>query len=360
MEWLYLLMPIAGVKIFWPGLIIFGVGVGVIGGFFGMGGAWMVTPGLNILGFPMAFAIGTDIAHMAGKSLVSTMRHGRFGNVDYVLGVIMIFGTVLGFELGAQMVMWLERLGSVEKVVRWIYIVLLSFIAWTVFYDVHKRSVKAKLAAQSGQQLAATATGIDWASALHKIHIPPMVHLKVSGIYCSAWLPIGVSFLTGWLAGILGIGGGLIRMPALIYLVGCPTHVAVGTDLFEVMISGLYGAGTYTYKGRTELVAALVMLVGASIGAQIGAVATKYIQGYGIRIAFGLCVIGCALSILMKLVQPYLIFIMSNTAAASTSTFLDNASTTLILGLVVAMSLYITIRMVQGVKGELADKAARG
>ncbi len=113
MDWLYILMPIAGVKIFWPGLIILGIGVGVIGGFFGMGGAWMVTPGLNILGFPMAFAIGTDIAHMAGKSLISTMRHGKFGNVDYKLGFIMVFGTVVGFEIGAQMIMWLERIGSV-------------------------------------------------------------------------------------------------------------------------------------------------------------------------------------------------------------------------------------------------------
>ena len=115
MDFFYVLMPIAGVTIFWPGLIILGVGVGIIGGFFGMGGAWMVTPGLNILGFPMAFAIGTDIAHMAGKSLISTMRHGKFGNVDYKLGLIMLVGTVVGFEVGAQMVMWLERIGQVEK-----------------------------------------------------------------------------------------------------------------------------------------------------------------------------------------------------------------------------------------------------
>ena len=128
-----------------------------------------------------------------------------------------------------------------------------------------------------------------------------MIHFKTAQIYCSAWLPIFVSFITGWLAGILGIGGGLIRMPALIYFIGCPTHVAVGTDLFEVMISGLYGTGTYTYKGRTELVAAMIMLCGAAVGAQIGTVATKYIKGYGIRIAFGLAVIGCALSIILKL-----------------------------------------------------------
>ena len=350
MDWLYILMPIAGVKIFWPGLIILGIGVGVIGGFFGMGGAWMVTPGLNILGFPMAFAIGTDIAHMAGKSLISTMRHGKFGNVDYKLGMIMLVGTVVGFEVGAQMVMWLERIGSVEKVVRWIYIALLLFISWMVFYDVHKRRQKDKAARAAGKQIDANATGVNWAAALHKIHIPPMVHLTVSGIYCSFWLPVFVSFFTGWLAGILGIGGGLIRMPALIYMVGCPTHVAVGTDLFEVMISGLYGAATYTYKGRTELVAAMVMLVGASIGAQVGAVATKYIKGYGIRIAFGICVVGCMVSILMKLVQPWV---------PDLKPFLDACATVLILGLVSGMSIYIFIRMVAGVRDELAAKKAR-
>ncbi|HJX32259.1 MAG TPA: sulfite exporter TauE/SafE family protein, partial [Thermodesulfobacteriota bacterium] len=125
MEWLYILMPISGVTIFWPGLIVLGIGVGIIGGFFGMGGAWMVTPGLNILGFPMAFAIGTDIAHMAGKSLISTMRHGRFGNVDYKLGFIMLVGTIAGFEAGAQMIMWFERMGNVDIIVRYLYLVLL-------------------------------------------------------------------------------------------------------------------------------------------------------------------------------------------------------------------------------------------
>lgn len=350
MEWLYILMPIAGVKIFWPGLIILGIGVGIIGGFFGMGGAWMVTPGLNILGFPMAFAIGTDIAHMAGKSLISTMRHGKFGNVDYKLGIIMLVGTVVGFEVGAQMVMWLERIGSVEKVVRWIYMALLAGIAWMVFADVAKRKKLERAAAAKGEVLDDSVQGIDFASKLHKIHIPPMVHLHVAGIYCSAWLPIIVSFLTGWLAGILGIGGGLIRMPALIYLIGCPTHVAVGTDLFEVAISGLYGAATYTWKGRTELVAAMIMLVGAAMGAQVGAVATKYIKGYGIRVAFGLAVIGCAVSILLKLVKPWF---------PGYGTLLDNASTVLVLGLVASMSVYIFVRMVQGAKREIAMKKSR-
>jgi len=347
MDWLYVLMPIAGIQIFWPGLVILGIGVGIIGGFFGMGGAWMVTPGLNILGFPMAFAIGTDIAHMAGKSLIATMRHGKFGNVDYRLGLIMVVGTVVGLEVGAQMVMWLERLGNVDAVVRYLYLFLLTGIAWLVFADVAKKKRNERKALLAGDGEDKQTAGIEWHKTFHKIKIPPMIHFKVAGIYCSAWLPIGVSFFTGWLAGILGIGGGLIRMPALIYLVGCPTHVAVGTDLFEVMISGLYGAATYTLKGRTELIAAIIMLVGASIGAQVGTVATKYIKGYGIRIVFGFAVIGCAISIVLKLLAK---------GIPAYKGLFDGAATVLILGLVFGMSAYIFIQMVKGAKAELATK----
>jgi uncharacterized membrane protein YfcA len=347
MDWLYILMPISGVTIFWPGLVILGVGVGIIGGFFGMGGAWMVTPGLNILGFPMAFAIGTDIAHMAGKSLISTMRHGKFGNVDYKLGMIMLVGTVVGFEIGAQMIMWLERLGKVELYVRWMYVVLLILIAWMVFGDIAKKKKKEREMVAAGKDIDKLATGIEWHKTLHKLKIPPMIHFKEAQIYCTAWLPIFVSFLTGWLAGILGIGGGLIRMPALIYFVGCPTHVAVGTDLFEVMISGLYGAATYTYKGRTELVAAIMMLIGAALGAQVGTVATKYIKGYGIRVAFGLAVVGCCISVIMKLIPKYV---------PSLGKPMDISSTVLILGLVAVLSLYILVKMIQGAKAEVAAK----
>ena len=347
MDWLYVIMPISGVTIFWPGLIILGLGVGIIGGFFGMGGAWMVTPGLNILGFPMAFAIGTDAAHMAGKSLISTLRHGKFGNVDYKLGFIMLLGTVVGIEIGAQMIMWFERMGKVDLYVRWLYVILLTLIAWMVFTDVFKKRRKEKELKAAGQELDNLATGIEWHKTLHKIKIPPMVHFKAAQIYCTAWLPIFVSFLTGWLAGILGIGGGLIRMPALIYFIGCPTHIAVGTDLFEVMISGLYEAGTFTFKGRTELLAALIMLIGAAVGAQVGTVATKYIKGYGIRLAFGLAVIGCEISVIMKLLPKYV---------PAWKGWLDPSATVLVLGLVSALSLYILVKMIQGAKKELAMK----
>jgi len=343
MDWLYVLMPVAGIKILWPGLLILGLGVGIIGGFFGMGGAWMVTPGLNILGFPMAFAIGTDITHMAGKSLISTMRHARFGNVDYKLSCIMILGTICGVEVGARNIMWLERIGKVDAYVRYGYLVLLTLIAWMVFADVHKRRKKDMEARAAGRALDPLATGLDFSKKLQRLNIPPMVTFKRAGVRCSAWLPIGIALFTGWLAGVLGIGGGLIRMPSLIYLIGCPTHVAVGTDLFEVAISGLYGAATYGFKGRAELFAAFIMLLGAAVGAQIGTVATKYVKGYAIRVYFGLAVVGCGISVLLKLIG-------ASYAAVKPAT--DLMATILILGLVTALSLFIVLNFVRGVREE--------
>ncbi len=336
MDWMYMYMPIAGLDIFWPGLVLIGFSVGVIGGFFGMGGAWMVTPGLNILGFPMAYAIGTDISHIAGKSMVSTFRHSKFGNVDYKLGLIMVVGTVIGIECGAQIVMWLERIGRVGPVVRWVYVGVLVLIALMVFTD-YIKAMKKKKAGELGEH---GAEGFTWYKTLHKLNIPPVMRFEVAGITCSIWLPIFVSFLTGVLAGFLGIGGGLLRMPALVYFIGCPTHIAVGTDLFEVMISGLYGTFTYGAKGRIEIWAVFVMLIGAAIGAQIGTVATKYAKGYGIRIAFGLAVVACMISIILKQFK----FTIS--------------ATVLILGAVGAICAYIIAIMVRGAAAELREKRA--
>ena len=158
---------------------------------------------------------------------------------------------------------------------------------------------------------------------------------------------VAVGVLLGIISSFLGIGGGLIRMPALVYLIGCPTHLAVGTDLFEVAISGLYGTASYAYKGRVELLAAIIMLCGAAIGAQIGTVATKYVKGYGIRIVFGLAVLGCLMSVVLKLLQaqfPVYGWILGPLATVE------------VLGFVSAISIYITIRMVQGAKAELAAK----
>lgn len=327
-------MPIAGANIFWPGLMLIGFAVGIIGGFFSMGGAWMVTPGLNILGFPMAFAIGTEMAHMAGKSMISIIRHTEFGKVDYKLGLVMFIGTMIGIELGARLVMFLERVGNLGSAVRWVYVVCLTLIATMVFYDYFK-ATKSKKAGDVGVH---GRKRITWYAVLQKVRIPPMMTFKTSGFTCSVWLPVSVGFLTGLLAGFLGIGGGLLRMPALVYLIGCPAAIAVGTDLFELMISGLYGAFTYSLKGRIEIVAVFVMLTSAAVGTQIGTVATRYAEGNDIRPAFGTAAICCMISVVLKELN------FGGIAAG------------LILSTIALLCLYIIKMLVQGALTELREK----
>jgi uncharacterized membrane protein YfcA len=295
MEYFSIYLPIAGMHFNLLLLLLIGFTVGVCGGFFGIGGAWIVTPALNIFGFPMPYAIGTDMAHMGGKSIVSTIRHGKFGNVDLRLGISMIIGTTTGTELGARLVMALERAGLAESVIRKAYIFFLAFVGCYVLYDYisHVRKTRRSKTETVPQDRTL-------ASKLQRINIPPMIHFPASGITCSLWLPILVGFATGIVASILGVGGGFIRMPALIYLIGCPTVVAVGTDLFEVMITGAYGGFTYAIKGRVELLAAIWMLVGAAVGAQLGTVAVKYVRGYSIRLLFAITIFVACTSVVLK------------------------------------------------------------
>lgn len=294
MDMFNIYLPIAGIEFNLLILLLIGFTVGVCGGFFGIGGAWIVTPALNIFGFPMPYAIGTDLAHMGGKSIVSTMRHGKFGNVDYLLGICMIVGTTTGMELGATLVMYLERLGVVEPIIRKIYIAFLAFIGSYVLYDY----IRHRKGQRDTQNVKSEKPSI--AQRLQRLNIPPVIHFKTSGIRCSIWIPILVGMVTGIVAAVLGVGGGFIRMPALVYLIGCPTLIAVGTDLFEVMISGAYGALTYGIKGRVELIAAVWMLLGAAVGAQMGTVAVKYVRGYFIRLLFAITIFVACFSVITK------------------------------------------------------------
>lgn len=293
-DWIVYL-PISGTEINGFALILLGFTVGVIGGFFGVGGAFMVTPALNVFGFPMAYAIGTDMAHIAGKSIVATAKHGKFGNVDVKLGVLMILGTVIGIELGATLIMWLERIGRIGPIVRTTYVILLFGLGFFMLYEYIKNA-----RGQSKQSATADAGKSKLALRMQSINLPPMIHLKVSGFKISLWIILGVGAFTGFLAGFLGVGGGFIRMPALMYLIGSPTKVAVGTDLFEVMFSGAYGAFSYAMKGRVEILAAVIMLVGAAIGAQIGATATLYARGTIIRLYFAYTMIAAGVSVIFK------------------------------------------------------------
>ena len=290
-------LPISGVEIMAWKLILLGFCVGVIGGFFGVGGAFMVTPALNVFGFPMAYAIGTDMAHIAGKSIVATAKHRKYGNVDMRLGLLMIVGTAVGIEFGANFIMWLEKVGRVDIVVRYTYMVLLFGLSGYMLYEYFKLT-KGVSTDKSKPVSDAGTSGL--ALKMQSLKIPPMIHLKTSGFHMSVWVILGVSAFTGFLAGFLGVGGGFIRMPALMYVIGCPTRVAVGTDLFEIVVTGAYGAFSYAMKGRVELIAATVMLIGAAIGAQFGTLATQYVKGLKIRLYFATTMLLAGVSVIFK------------------------------------------------------------
>lgn len=289
--------PITGVTV--SPLLLAGVGflVGLLGGFFGVGGGFLAGPMMFLMGVPMNFVVGTDLAHMTGKSIVAARRHRVLGHVDIKLGLLMVLGTVPGIELGARVIEGLEASGNIDVVVGMTYVVILlaigSFTAW--------ESLRALQLVSTEQMDAADAVAFQGVTRrVHGLRLRPLITLPNSGIESiSLWVVLGVSFMTGLLAGVLGVGGGFIRMPMMVYFLGVPTHVAVGTDLFEVVISAGYGTVTHALKGNVDVLMALVMGTGAVIGAQVGAVSTRFFAGPRIRLFFStLPFIGAALVIL--------------------------------------------------------------
>jgi len=145
------------------------------------------------------------------------------------------------------------------------------------------------------------------AERLYQIKLPPMISFPASQIEAvSLWIIIAIFMVTGFISGLLGIGGGFIIMPTLIYLIGLPTIIAVGTTLITVLFSSAFGCFIYALNGRVELVAALILLIGASIGVQIGSTAVKYIKGYGIRLLFAIMIIFAAMSVITEQLYKFL------------------------------------------------------
>lgn len=291
--------PISDVTIS-PFLLI-GIGfmVGVLGGFFGVGGGFLAGPLMFWAGVPMNFVIGTDLAHMTGKSIVAAKRHRTLGHVDIRLGMVMIFGTIFGVEIGANVIEALEVAGNIDQVIGLIYVVILILIGSFTAWESIKAMRLVKTNPTSDKDALAFTSLMRYA---RKIRIWPMVSFPGSGIdEISLWLVVGVGVITGVLAGMLGVGGGFIRMPLLIYLLGIPTHVAVGTDLFEIVFSAGYGTLTHAVKGNVDVLMALVMQTGAAVGAQIGAVGTRYFAGPRIRLFFSILPFVGAILVIIRL-----------------------------------------------------------
>ncbi len=276
---------ISGTHIVPAYLVGIGFLIDIMGGFFGVGGSFLAGPALYTFGMPMNFVVGTDLAHIVGKSIVAATKHRTLGNVDFKLGMIMVIGTIAGVETGAQGIQYLKRHENIDLVVGLGFILVLVSIALFIGWESWKTS---KIYTKDDEDTKKDVSAIAHVSkGIHRFYLPPMISLPVSGIeQVSLWAILGVAFVGGAFSGFLGGGAGYIRMPMMVFLLGVPTHVAVGTDLFEIVISAGYGTVSHGLKGNVDILAALVMHTGAAVGAQIGATLTEYFRGPRIRLAF--------------------------------------------------------------------------
>ena len=284
--------PISGTDISPVYLVVVGFLIGVLGGFFGVGGSFIAGPALRAIGMHWNYAVGTDLAHIVGKSVVAAKRHRALGNVDLRLGLIMALGTIGGAECGAQLIQLLKRQGNVDFVVSIISIVIYFsisfFMVWESWKTVRLQKKKGgKAETGKGRHAKDESSFAGLTKIVHNIPLWPMISLPTSGVKAiSLWVIIVVSFIGGLFSGFLGGGAGYIRMPMMVYILGVPTHLAVGTDLFEIIISASYGTFSHAIKGNVDILVALVMNTGAAIGAQIGAILTQYFAGPKIRLFF--------------------------------------------------------------------------
>jgi uncharacterized membrane protein YfcA len=265
----------------------FGLVVGVLFGFFGMGGSFLVTPALLMLDYPAPVAVGSGMAFVFGTAVIATLKHHDLGQVDYKLGAIMITGTTVGIEVGRASVYYLESLGLAGGVISVAYVVLLGGVGAMVTRDALRGDGGGGIDHEAADKDLSEYEIPEVAKTIQRtVRIPPMVTLR-GGVRVSAWVITAVAFATGVLSGFLGVGGGFIRMPAMIYAIGVPVPVAVGTDLFEIVFSGGLGSYLYGQGGGVNLGIVVPLLFGSALGARVGSAATAVVDADGIKVYFG-------------------------------------------------------------------------
>lgn len=290
---LNVLLPTTNVMINLPGLVGLGFLVGVLSGWFGVGGGFLMTPLLNVVfGIPYNIAVGSDLCQMVGTTAAASLKHRAYGHIDYRLALFTLIGSVGGVESGARLLVRLKRLGSItiynhsfSKMYLWmtgIYIVLLLAVGIFMFFE----SRKAK---KNPPQEGVVKTRIS--TKIQKMRIVPTFSLPISGIESiSVWALIALGFVIGMLSGLLGVGGGFILTPCLIYFFGIPTRIAIGTGLFQIIFTSGYGALTHFFKGNVSFFLAGCILAGSLGGSQLGAMLNKRIRAASTRYYFSFVV----------------------------------------------------------------------
>jgi uncharacterized membrane protein YfcA len=264
-------------------LVLTGFTVGIVGGFIGVGGGYMVTPALIVFGFPGYMASGIDMTHIAGKATIATIRHRQLGNIDWVLALTMVGGTMLGVEIGVRILNWTKSLGLSGIVLLAASVIIMAGIFIYTQMETRRAHKKIDELSKEGKTVGRELMVSKIAQFFQRIPIYPIVRCRTAHLVVSMWVIVAVGIATGVLAGFFGVGGGFIRVPSLVYIVGATTHIAVGTDLLEIVVSGGYGALRQSMSGNVDFCAVLFMIVGAMFGAQFGSIATSYVRGPAIR-----------------------------------------------------------------------------
>ncbi len=287
-------------------VVLLGFIGGVLSGFIGSGGAFFMTPGMMNLGVNGVVAVASNITHKFGKAMVGSHKHGKAGNVDKKLAAFILITAVIGIQIAVGINSFLFKGGSghgaskgagANLYISLVFAIILSAVALSMLKDVLGSS-------KSGEEDSGPSRKI--ADAMAKITIPPVINFKVADTKVSLWVLMPIGIATGYLAGTIGVGG-FIGVPAMIYVLGVPTAVAAGTELYLAMFMGAFGALSYAFQGFVDLRLTMLMYLGSLIGIYLGVYGVKVVNEKYIRLVTSviilLCVISRAIAIPMYLRQ---------------------------------------------------------
>ena len=286
---MYIYLPIAEVSMHIGIIIGLGGGVGFLSGLFGVGGGFLMTPLLIFFGIPPAVAVSTEANQIVASSVSGVLAHMRRGNVDFKMGGILMAGGVIGSSLGVALFSFLREIGQIDLVIQLSFVVFLGIIGALMLTESLRTIVRSR-------KPGAVRGKLHQHNWLHGL--PFKMRFRRSKLYISAILPLSIGAFVGVLAAIMGVGGGFIMVPAMIYLLGMPTSVVVGTSLFQIIFVTANVTLLQSIQTQTvDFILAGLLLFGAVIGAQFGSRAGALLRGEQLRGLLALFVLAVCVKI---------------------------------------------------------------
>ncbi len=274
-------LPIAGNSVNILAVLGLGVGVGLLSGIFGVGGGFLMTPLLMMMGIPPTVAAASDSNQIVGASTSGTLIHLRLGNVDVKMGLLLLIGGVIGGTVGVQVIKVLRAMGNADFLISITYVLMLGGVGSYMFVESIASMRQAK--APAPQRAGSPSKPSGYARLVASL--PFQMDFPRSGIRQSVLMPLALGGLVGVLSAIMGVGGGFIMVPVMVYLLRMPMHVVVGTSLFQVLFTCINVTIMQAWENHTvDFVLALILLVGSSVGAQVGARLGRRLQGDQLKV----------------------------------------------------------------------------